>query len=271
MRDWFRRQPLVCFSLLAFLLSWYPWLLSFAGVKTSGGMNPLGILVAALIVTGIARGWAGIKELLRKLVLWKVRWIWYAFVILFPILACSVSTLLNVFVFGAPTPEVSLAASWKNLVEQFIFIFLFIGLGEEPGWRGFALPRLQNSRSPLKASLILAVFWAIWHVPLFGIEFTNRQIAPFLISVFAATVILTWIYNHTRGSVLIPMIFHAAVNTIGAGYFFRMFTGTDLNRIWWIYTIVWVFTATIVILVPSSGLLEKRAIPDRRIGLVPSV
>lgn len=255
--DLFKRRPLIPFFLIAYLLSWYPWLLSMAGVRTSGGLNPLGPLVSALIVTGVTSGWKGIKALLKRLVLWRVNILWYAVVLLLPVLINGLSTILNVFVFGAPAPVVSLAASWKNLVGQFIFIFFFIGLGEEPGWRGFALPHLQSSRSPLKATLILAAFWAIWHAPLFGTEFKREQYLPFLISLLAATIIITWIYNHTRGSILIPMIFHSTVNTFGAGYFFQMFTGPDLNRLWWIYTILWATASLVVILIPSSGILRK--------------
>src|SRR5262245_41051538 len=252
-----KNKPLLLFFILVYPLSWYSWLLKFAGVPTSGGLNPLGPLVSALIVTGIYYGRAGIKALLKRLVLWRVPFRWYAVVLLLPILINGIATLVNVFVFNAPGPEVSLQKSWKGLIDQFIFIFLFIGLGEEPGWRGFALPHLQASRSPLKASLILAFFWAIWHLPLFGTEFTTERYIPFLISLVAATILITWVFNHTRGSVLIPMIFHATVNTVGAGYFFQMFSGPDLNRMWWIYAILWTLATIIVILIPSSGILKK--------------
>ena len=252
-----RIKPIVLFFLLAYLLSWYSWLLKFAGVPTSGGLNPLGPLVSALIVTGIFAGWPGIKSLLKRLILWRVPFRWYVTVLLLPMLICGIATLLNVFAFGAQAPEVSLQRSWKDLLDKFIFIFFFIGLGEEPGWRGFALPHFQTTRSPLKASIVLAFFWAIWHLPLFGTEFKKEQYLPFLISLLAATILITWIFNHTRGSVLIPMIFHATVNTIGAGYFFQMFSGSDLNRMWWIYAILWALASIIVILVPSSGILRK--------------
>jgi CAAX protease family protein len=85
----------------------------------------------------------------------------------FPMFICGIATLLNVFAFGAQAPEVSLQRSWKDILDKFIFIFFFIGVGEEPGWRGFALPHFQTTRSPLKASIVLAFFWAIRHLPLF--------------------------------------------------------------------------------------------------------
>jgi uncharacterized protein len=256
-RMFVRRHPLIPFFFLAFLFSWYPWLLSLIGVRTSGGINPLGPLVSAIILTGTLSGWSGIKQLFRRIFLWRVHWIWFAIVLLFPIAVCTISAMINTFAFGAPVPEISLTASWKNLLEQFIFVFLFIGLGEEPGWRGFALPHLQIKHTPLQASFILGVFWAIWHLPLFGVEFRPAQYIPFLLALFAATVLITWIYNHTRGSILLPMMFHAMVNTIGAGYFFKMFTGPDFDRLWWIYSVLWALSALIVILIPSSGILNK--------------
>jgi membrane protease YdiL (CAAX protease family) len=254
-RIFFQRHPLIPFFFLAFLLSWYPYLLSLTGVRTSGGINPLGPFVSAMIITGITRGRTGLKKILQRIVLWRVNWKWYALVIALPILISAAAMFINVL-FGAVI-NAPADLSWKSLPEQFIFILLFIGLGEEPGWRGFALPQLQTSRSPIRSSLILALFWAIWHLPLFGTEFHPAQYGPFLISLLAATFLMTWIYNHTRGSILLPMIFHASVNAIGAGYFYRMFAGSDLDRMWWICTFFWTIATLIVILTPSSGILRK--------------
>jgi membrane protease YdiL (CAAX protease family) len=94
-----------------------------------------------------------------------------------------------------------------ELPSSFLFILLFIGLGEEPGWRGFALPQLQAKHTPLIASLILAPVWALWHLPLFGNEFAWPIVPPFILSVLGGTCVLTWIFNATKGSVLLPMYF----------------------------------------------------------------
>ncbi len=129
----------------------------------------------------------------------------------------------------------------RELLERFLFILFFIGLGEEPGWRGFALPQLQTKFSPLTASLILAPLWALWHLPLIGNEFPLPIVAPFVLSVFGATCMLTWIFNGTNGSVLLPMLFHATVNSVGAGLVFPLFSGATLVILWWIYGSVWLF------------------------------
>jgi membrane protease YdiL (CAAX protease family) len=119
------------------------------------------------------------------------------------------------------------------------FILLFIALGEEPGWRGFALPHLQIKYSPLLASLILAPVWALWHLPLIGNEFPLPIVGPFLLSLFGGTFTLTWVFNGTKGSVLLPMLFHATINSVGAGLIFPLFSGAALVALWWIYGFVW--------------------------------
>ena len=141
----------------------------------------------------------------------------------------------------------------RELPERFLFILLFIGLGEEPGWRGFALPHLQTKHSPLIASLILAPVWALWHLPLIGNEFPWPIVLPFVLSVFGATLMLTWLFNRTKGSVLLPMLFHATVNTVGAGMIFPLFSGESLVLLWWIYGSAWLCAGFAAILLRANG------------------
>lgn len=238
-----RRYPLPPFFLLTYLLSWYPWLLHLAHVTPGkGGLNPLGPFVAALILSGIIGGWRNIKGLLKRLVEWRVGVGWYTFVLLFPAFIGVLVVALNLLL-GAPRPTAAQLAKWPEIPSRFLFIFLFIGLGEEPGWRGFALPRLQQKYSELGASLILTVFWAAWHLPLTATELKIEYVPQFLIGIVSATVVHTWLFNRTKGSVLLQMMFHSAVNTVGAGYFFQMFSGADLVRLWWLFSAAWCLTA----------------------------
>jgi len=108
------------------------------------------------------------------------------------------------------------------------------------------LPRLQKRCGPVLASVILGGIWALWHLPLLGTENKIELIAPFLISVFAATMVITRLYNGSGGSVLLPMLMHATVNTVASGFAFRFVTGADLSRLWWIYAAAWLVTAAIV-------------------------
>ena len=148
-------------------------------------------------------------------------------------------------VFGQPI-ALPTAPAARELPERFIFILLFIGLGEEPGWRGFALPRLQKTHSPLVASLILAPIWALWHLPLMGNEFPVAIIPAFLISLLGGTLIQTWLFNRSKGSVFAQMLFHATVNTVGAGLLFPLMKGSALVSFWYVYALLWLAAAGLV-------------------------
>jgi membrane protease YdiL (CAAX protease family) len=237
-------RPLTCFVPLAFLLSWYPWFIALAMGRESGP-NPLGPFAAALIVTATGEGWSAVKALLARIVKVRVGLRWYAMALLLPVALVIVGLALNAL-FGAPVPTQAQLAQWPQMLDKFIFILLFIALGEEPGWRGFLLPRLQARHGALRASLILGAIWALWHLPLFGNEFKADQILPFLISVFAGSIVLTRLFNGSGGSALLPMLMHATINTVASGFAFQFVSGADLTRLWWIYTAVWLAVAALV-------------------------
>lgn len=242
-RDAFARHELVAFFILAFLFSWYPWAIALARGQNSGP-NPLGPLVAALVVTGIAQGWKGIRELLGRIVRARFAWKWYGIVFGLPIALCAIAVTIMA-AFGKPMP-LPTEAAWRELPDRFVFIFLFIGLGEEPGWRGFALPRLQKQNTPLVASLILAPIWALWHLPLMGNEFPPAVIPAFLVSLLAGTLLQTWLFNRTKGSVFAQMLFHATVNTVGAGLVFPLMKGAAFVPFWYVYALLWLIAGIAV-------------------------
>jgi membrane protease YdiL (CAAX protease family) len=95
-----------------------------------------------------------------------------------------------------------------------LFWFLTFGFGEETGWRGYALPRLQQGRSPLSATLILWVFWALWHLPLFFYLYDATSVLGLLLGLLAGAVTLTWLYNSTGGSILLVAVWHGAFNFV---------------------------------------------------------
>ena len=226
------------FFILAFALSWYPWIVALTRGRTSGP-NPLGPFVAGTIVTAIDSGWAGLREFFGRILRWRVDAKWYAITFATPILICLFAAgLVLPFIKTSPLSSFSID-KFRELPERFVFILLFVGLGEEPGWRGFALPRLQIKHSPLIASLILAPIWALWHLPLIGNEFPLPIVAPFVLSVFGGTFLLTWVFNRAEGSVLLTMLFHATLNAVGAGLIFPLFSGGALIALWWIYGFVW--------------------------------
>ncbi len=256
-REAIARHELVTFFVLAFVLSWYPWIIALAQGRSSGP-NPLGPLVAALIVAGIAEGWPGVRELLGRIGRVRFGLKWYAFVFGLPalLLAAAVGILA---VFGKVNTLPG-AAELREVPERFLFILLFIGLGEEPGWRGFALPRLQKQRTPLGASLILAPIWALWHLPLLGTEFPPPIIPAFLFSLVGATLVQTWLFNRTKGSVFAQMLLHATVNTVGAGLVFPILKGPAFVQFWYVYSLLWLAVG-IVVSIPRRGGLQTAKIP----------
>ena len=235
-RGWIARHALIAFFTLAFLFSWYPWIIAMARGRTSGP-NPLGPLIAALVVSGVAAGWPGVRELLGRIVRVRFNWRWYAVIFGLPVAMCAAAIgIMAAFGKSIAWPE---TAAFRELPDRFVFIFLFIGLGEEPGWRGFALPRLQERHSPFVASLVLAPIWALWHLPLMGNEFPLAVIPAFLISLLGGTLIQTWLFNRAKGSVFAQMLFHATVNTVGAGLVFPLFKGPMFVPFWYVYAALW--------------------------------
>ena len=235
-RGWIARHDLMVFFVLAFLFSWYPWVIGLVRERVSGP-NPLGPLIAALIVTGMAEGRAGMRTLLGRIVRARIGWSSYAIIFGLPVLLCA-AALAVMAAIGHPASWPA-STAWRELPERFVFIFLFIGLGEEPGWRGFALPRLQKLHSPFVASLILAPIWALWHLPLMGNEFPSAIIPAFLISLLGGTLIQTWLFNRTKGSVFAQMLFHATVNTVGAGLVFPLMKSSAFVSFWYVYALLW--------------------------------
>ena len=258
MRAFLQRHRLIAFFVLAFALSWYPWIFALLRGQSTGP-NPLGPLVAGIVITWIVAGKAGLAEFFKRVAGWRVGIKWYTIIFLVPIFLCLLAAVLTLIVMPHATMASLSVEKIREVPERFIFILLFIGLGEEPGWRGFALPNLQKRHSPLRASLILAPLWALWHLPLIGTEFPWPIAAPFVISVFGATFMLTWLFNRTGGSVLLPMLFHGTVNTVGAGLIFPLFAGGTLILLWWIYSFLWL----------GAGLVVLRREEKRRAELMP--
>ena len=163
-----RRYPLTAFFVLACALSWWPWILYSVGLLP----NPIvgfGPFLAALVVLAVTEGKSGVMGLLRRMVRWRVGLQWYAVALLLPIVVTLAAAALNVFLLGAQrTSSAADLGGWSSFLLLFLLSLFIPGLAgtwEEPGFRGYALPRLQFRYSALIASLILGVLWAFWHLP----------------------------------------------------------------------------------------------------------
>ena len=215
----------------------------------------MGPLLAALILLPIIGGWPALKDLFRRIVLWRVGWVWYLVVLAGPVVLTLAAVRINLMLGAKPLESFQMPDA-AGLAARFVFIFLWIGLGEEPGWRGFVLPRLLVGRSALSAALILGVIHAIWHLPLVGVEYFAWNLAPWTISVFCFSIVVAWIFRHTGGSVLMPMLMHASNNTVAVVW--RMFEGDDQVRLWWVWAGLWVIATVAVVLAYGKDLTRGK-------------
>jgi membrane protease YdiL (CAAX protease family) len=185
----------------------------------------MGPFLAAFVMTGATEGREGVGRLLRRFVLWRVGLRWYLFVLvgvpaLFVLSVIVLPGVLGSFQgLGALAPPLSLLG---------VFVYAFFpggALGEEPGWRGFALPRLQSLHGPLVGTLILGVLWGLWHLPLFFTPWntlTALNVVGYVLTTTCLAIMYTWVFNNTKGSVLIAVLLHATFNwtTIAAAPLF---------------------------------------------------
>ena len=220
------RFPLLSFFVLAYAISWLIWAplwlpaLGFDGLPVlpfHHALGSIGPLAAAFIMSGRA----GSAELLRRMFLFRgrVSWVLVALLLPFAILAIG---LLAAYLFGGEVLSldkvgVTTEFSQFNALEFLLYNIVVFGFGEETGWRGYALPRLQARHSALVASLILTICWAAWHLPLFLYRpgYAGMGLAAaagWLISLVTGSVITTWLYNTSRGSILVVAVLHATID-----------------------------------------------------------
>jgi uncharacterized protein len=251
-----RDNQLTAFVILACALSWWPWIwYQYDSVAADAPILPLGPFLAALTVLAIVGGWPAVKEWFGKIVHWRVGWFWYAIAILMPVTLTLTALGINL-TMGAPRAAFFETPDAGSMAVRFVFIFLFIGLGEEPAWRGFALPRLLKGRSALAAALILGVIHMAWHAPLYGVEYDSANVVPWGITVICVSIVICWIWLHTGGSLLLPMLLHASNNTIALVW--RMFEGGDQLRLWWIWCALWVIVTAAIVFSAGKDLTRSK-------------
>jgi uncharacterized protein len=251
-----KRHRLTTFFVLAYALSWWAWILYGLGLFP----NPVasfGPFLAAIVVLALTEGKAGILGLFRRMVRWRVAPGWYAVALLLPVVLAAAATALNVLL-GAEPPSAAALNAWPGLFTTFAIILLIPGVGgawEEPGWRGYAVPRLQSGRSALGASLILAVLIAGWHLPLMvagQVHYSD------IVLIVAAVIVFNWVFNNAKGSVLIIMLMHSANNAASGSFFSPMFSGADSIRQSWSLALVWVIVAGLVIAIAGPRNLSRK-------------
>jgi uncharacterized protein len=222
-------RALVGFFALACALSW-SWLIPLAAahlvVRRGVGWPThlpavLGPAIAAVVVTAWTVGRPGVRDLGARVARWRVPLRWWL-VAVSPVVFLGLALIAMVAAGKAP-PSVGDFGRFSGIPAiglAGVLLTVFVGaLGEETGWRGFALPQLQRRFSPLASSLILAVFWFGWHLPQFLVIATYRNFSPvqyvgMFLGLACGAVVLTWLYNRSGGSILLVAVWHGLYNVV---------------------------------------------------------
>lgn len=244
-----RRYPLIAYFVLAYAITWTLqlagiFLAAAQGMRLGNEANFLhfvallkmqlpaeealpfllfslgaGPLFAALIVTGITEGKAGMARLRQESVKWRVAPRWYLATLALPLVLSLVSLGIGLVSTGgsvAYTPQLPL----ESFIPFFLYMLVFTGITEEPGWRGFALPRLQSRYNAEQASWILGILWGVWHFPFIIYYNASLGLGPLFVSflgltlgIVGWTIVNTWLYNNTR-SVFLLILLHGWGNAV---------------------------------------------------------
>jgi uncharacterized protein len=250
-----KRHPLVAYFVLAYALTW-PVIPLVAVSPLLGFPGLFGPAFAAIVTAAVADGKPGLKSLLGRVVRWRVGVLWYVVALGLPVILTLATAGIHLLL-GAPT---SLRFGALSVLEPIIFVLV---VGEELGWRGFALPQLLAQRSALAASLILGALWGVWHLPTFfvpGAPQYGLPIPAFVILTMAYSVLFTWVYLHSRGSVLVATLFHGAIN-LSQGL---ILGGLDPAREYWLLAAVYTVAALVLVVAVGPGLSRNLRVAANR-------
>ncbi|MFZ5883409.1 MAG: CPBP family intramembrane glutamic endopeptidase [Chloroflexota bacterium] len=269
MKPFLKRHSLVIGLILMFLYTWtidlsnsgvLPFQFPFAIYITLGW----GFIFASLLMTWLTLGRDAVIALLKRFLIWRVGWTWWMIALLLSPVLQLASVFLTSWLTRVPADfshpmirdVVPLDAPLLALVVPWL-VFEILTNGEEMGWRGYVLPRLQAKYNALIASLIVGVIWSVWHLPkFFGTGLSGeRSFVWFTIAHLALAVLYTWLYNNTRGSLLLVTLFHATANT--AGIFlpvsFAVPGGIEQN----ILVVLYVIAAFVVTIIAGAKNLSR--------------
>jgi uncharacterized protein len=226
------RHPLISYFIIAYAGSWlvdglfvlsqdgsgllpYNSPLSFGatiGIATFSGPT-----LGAFVVTALTEGIEGVARLLRRIVQWRVGLAWYLFALVGLPAIVTLAAIVLPGVWASRTP-LNVLPELVSYAIFFVYPALLVGgpLGEEIGWRGYALAPMQRMYGPIKASVILGVLWAFWHLPIWfsgqWTELSPINIVLFVAWITAVTFIYTWVFNNTQGSVFMAILTHASMD-----------------------------------------------------------
>ncbi|MFE3598923.1 CPBP family intramembrane glutamic endopeptidase [Streptomyces sp. NPDC059142] len=293
------RRPLLWFFAGAMLLSWVAWtpyILSETGLgvldlrfpELLGSSQILGVLpgaylgpvTAAFLVTAATEGREGIGRWVGRLTKWRVSWRWYAGIIL-GVPAALILATLPLSGGDIRFPSATVVAAYLPML---LIQIVTTGLSEEPGWRDFALPRLQDRFGPLVGTLILGPLWGVWHLPLFFSEWGGYPhisalgIAEFVLAATTISLVITWVFNRTGESMPMALLLHVGINSFASLAASDMFPTVDFDhggasRV----SLIASGVAAVILLIATRGRLGHRPSaetpapdPDQRLPKVPA-
>ena len=263
------QSPLIAFFVMAILFSWIAVTPLILNPKLP--VEPFQILgalagpsLAAWIVTAVMSGGTGIREFLKRYIQWRAGIVWWMIVLFGVLIALNIVASL---ILG-----LAISTEFFNnlgLILPTYLITLIVGvilgpLWEEPGWRGFALPHLQERFGPIMGTIILGVMWAVWHIPGYLGGWMASAFIALVVYCVGFSFVMTWVYNNTRGSILLMILFHSSSNaaiSIG-GKILPTNLSPEMNAFvfsGWIPAIMSAIAAILVLLLTRGNLsLHKR-------------
>jgi membrane protease YdiL (CAAX protease family) len=267
-----RKHPLLFYFIIAYAFSWIfflPYLLSEWDLLPGNYtifyiIHTFGPAVSAFAVTAVIAGKAGIRGLRQRIRQWRAPWQLYLFIFL------GIPVLIMIGVTVQPGALASFGGVPARVLIGYPFFYLatFFGggpLGEEPGWRGFALPRLQTRYGPLWGTLLLGLLWSCWHLPDFltaskgggpGTGWTSflTNFPIFTLAIISLAVIMTWVYNRSQGSVLTATLAHTSVNTPESSGLVALFPGLTMISLNWGMLVAFGVLALLILLLSRGQL-----------------
>ena len=260
-----KKYPAISLLVLAMIFGTVPSLAVATGLlpPAASQLGALSSSLAAIVLVVVEGRKGGLRELLSRFLIWRVGVQWWAFALLFAIIP-SVAALYLYNLLGGPPVDWSGLPPLYTVLPMFILYTIAAGIGEEFGWRGFLLPRLQTRHNALVSGLIVGVIWATWHIPLFFIKGTGQYdmqsqggllpaILGYSIFVIVYSIQFTWVFNNTKGSVLLAAVMHGASNAWG-GYIdvYRGYFGGILT-----FVVVSLLVTIVIVLVAGPRDLSR--------------
>ncbi len=276
-RAYVRSHALLSFFVLANGLSWLAWLpfiLSQSGLGVTDLVIPevlgtdqivgvlpgayLGPVTAAFIVTALSEGRAGLRAWVGRVTRWRVSWRWYVGILTaVPTVVVLATLVIPGAIEDIRMPGIGMLLSYPAML---LIQFLTTAVAEEPGWRDFALPRLQRRHGAVFGTVILGLLWGAWHLPLFVTTWAGYpdlawwQPVEFVIACIPLSLAMTWVFNRTNESLPMVMILHASINTVFTLVWPEMFpnlTNVDSGHV----VLIAATAAALVLVVATRGKL----------------